>query len=243
MCYSKTHDDTPLLYSLSSSSCVSLLLLLIPVYSKTSIVAKALRMSSAVVEVLGFLNDDKADVRNEAVKILAQLVDSTTVDHFYEKNHFSKLIDCFATQASADLVQNAAILLINIVAEKAPATRDGARLAEIVCGVLKNNSAVEFTNIYLMLLANLTVSEDICASLVQNCFSYLQPFMENYLNYNPQLEDKSMQDFSEIDRWQFFSNILCNICRLEQGRKFVLNKTSGNMARLLTQVRLICVCK
>jgi hypothetical protein len=200
-------------------------------------------MSSAVVEVLGFLNDDKADVRNEAVKILAQLVDGTTVDHFYEKDHFSKLIDCFATQASADLVQNAAILLINIVAEKAPATRDGARLAEIVCGVLKNNSAVEFTNIYLMLLANLTVSEDICASLVQNCFSYLQPFMDNYLNYNPQLEDKSMQDFSEIDRWQFFSNILCNICRLEQGRKFVLNKTSGNMARLLTQVRLICVCK
>lgn len=192
-------------------------------------------MASTVVEVLGYLNDDKLDVKNEAVKILAQLVDDTTVDLFYENEHFSKLVDCVANHCSADLVQNCAILLINIVAEKMPPAVEGAKLAEIMCGVLKNNTVNDRINMYLMLLANLTVSEDICATLVQNSLEYLQFFMEKYLDYNPE-QESDVIDYSDIDPWQFFSNVLCNICRLEQGRKFVLNKTSENMSRLLTQV-------
>ena len=195
-------------------------------------------MADTIQEVLGYIGDDKTNVRAEALKILAHLVDSNTVELFYEPTVFAKIVKCVSAKESMEEVINAVILLINLVAEN-PSVPDEARLVQIVSDVLMENSVVEYTNTFLMLLANLTVSECACESLLKNCTNCLQPFMDSYLEYNPQLEDSDREDYTEVDRWQYFSNVLCNISRLEEGRRFLLNLSSNNMSRLLPHVCMV----
>ena len=202
------------------------------------VIGPTVKMADTIQEVLPFLDDEKSNVRTEALKILAHLVNESNADLFYERSVFAKIMQCLSTVDSSEVVVQAAILLINLIAEN-PSVPEDAGLVEKLMEVLQQNTLDEHTNTFLMLLANATVSESACHILFRNCSDYLQPFMEKYLEYNPQLEDDSVQDFATVDRWQYFSNVLCNICRLEEGRRVILNKSSNNMTRLLRQVCII----
>lgn len=63
----------------------------------------------------------------------------------------------------------------------------------------------------------------------------------SYLDHNPQLEDESSKGKDDDywvtnDEWQHMGNLLCNLAQLEDGRKIVLQQSTGYMERLVVQV-------
>lgn len=114
----------------------------------------------------------------------------------------------------------------------------------------------------LSLLCNLTVTEENSQRFLQKYItlessgtstltSELLSLMESFLNYDSQLleidpvdtdgvsshllDSKDSDDWGERDPWQHMSSILCNLTRLEGGRKIVLKQ--HYMTRLVRQIR------
>lgn len=99
-------------------------------------------------------------------------------------------------------------------------------------------------------LVNSTTSE----SNIQTFFEVLSESMDkelysdkfrrcisSYLDHNPQLEDESSKGKDDDywvsnDEWQHMGNLLCNLAQLEDGRKIVLQQSTGYMERLVVQV-------
>ena len=113
----------------------------------------------------------------------------------------------------------------------------------------------------LSLLCNLTITENNCQILLdlyvikeesglsslKSDFAYI---IESFLNYDSQLVEQTDDDCApdttcnssgslwEVkDPWQHVAGILCNITRLEDGRRILLKQSSKFMPRLVKQIR------
>ena len=95
-------------------------------------------------------------------------------------------------------------------------------------------------NVLLILLTNTTSSETNSQTFIhyiQRDETKFQIIINSFLDYYPQTENFSGDDWSLVDSWQHMSSVLCNICRLEDGRKLVLNNNTAILSRLVHQVR------
>mmetsp|Transcript_9046 Transcript_9046/g.13594 ORF Transcript_9046/g.13594 Transcript_9046/m.13594 type:complete len:383 (-) Transcript_9046:52-1200(-) len=192
-------------------------------------------MTSPLTEIFPFLDSDDSNVKSQALTILASVVNETNSSEFCQSNYISKILDCFN---NSELCIQTATLLTNIVA--CGGEFDGKITIEKVMEILSRDLNNESIDIYLMLLTNLTTSEDISDKFISTCNKHapiLQQMIDKFLDYNPQLVEGPGVEFSEIDKWQHFASILCNICRLENGRTLLLDRSTDNMSRLTRQIR------
>lgn len=101
-------------------------------------------------------------------------------------------------------------------------------------------------NLLLILLNNITTFEDYCHELIQHLENekyqtrkIFDELIDDFLNYYPQIEvdDSDTSDWVDADPFQHISSILCNLCRIEEGRKIILNPTKLHMFKLVLQIR------
>ena len=103
----------------------------------------------------------------------------------------------------------------------------------------------EVEHLCCIVLSNLTIMEEHCAVLLEGDIKYL---VEKFLAHNPQKENQTI-DYTKADvaaradPWAYVGSILCNVCRLEGGRKLLLNISSGYIPKLASQLRSLYVVR
>lgn len=190
-----------------------------------------------VSELIPLLASERTDVRLQCLQIAAQIVDSTNVTELCEKSVFSNILSALDV---ADLRIHAVTLIINLIAEGGEIQETKLIMEKMIDFLTATDCPQSSINLYLILLTNITISEELC----EHCITYFtktessQVLIDNFLAYNPQTVegDEILDDYTESDVWQYFSSVLCNLCRLESGRRLILAVSTGNMAGCLKQV-------
>ena len=138
-------------------------------------------------------------------------------------------------------------LLINKIGENCEIGKaEASRIIEEVLSQLKLCAgSCEVEHLCCIILSNLTINEDNCSVLLENDFEYL---IEKFLVHNPQKENQSL-DYSkdevvaQADPWAHVGSIICNVCRLAEGRKVILKISSGYIPRIVSQLRSLNVVR
>jgi hypothetical protein len=195
-----------------------------------------------IAELIPLLSSKRADVRLQSLQIAAHGVDSTNAADLCEESAFSNIIEALD---QPELRIHAATLIINIIAEEGAITQTTLILEKVIDFLKSADCPREEINMYLILLTNLTISEDLCEHFITHCAKTdtSQVLIDHFLAYNPQTVEgeEVLVDYSDTDAWQYFSSVLCNLCRLEGGRRLILSVTTGNMAGCLKQVGYSCL--
>lgn len=211
----------------------------IEMFSSLSSLSLIIMCDFSVTELIPLLASDRTDVRLQSLQIAAQIVDSTNVSELCKDEVFSSIVTALD---HVDLRVHSATLIINIIAEQGDVSQT-TLIMEKAVDFLSSNCPKEHVNIYLILLTNLTIPEDICDHFMTYCTKKdsAQKLIDQFLAYNPQTVegDDILDDYSESDVWQYFSSVLCNICRVDAGRRLLLSVSTGNMAACLKQVYMI----
>jgi|MDTB01.1.fsa_nt_gb hypothetical protein len=103
----------------------------------------------------------------------------------------------------------------------------------------------EVEHLCCIILSNLTVKEDHCSAFLE---SDIKNFITKFLSHNPQKENQSL-DYSkdevvvQADPWAHVGSILCNVCRVEEGRKAVLKISDGYIPKIASQLRSLNVVR
>ena len=196
-----------------------------------------------VTELIPLLASERTDVRLQCLQIAAQIVDSTNVGDLCEESVFASILSALDV---TDLRSHAVTLIINILAEEGEIQQTKQIMEKMIDFLTSKDCPHSSINLYLILLTNLTISEEMCEYVITYCAKSgsCQILMDYFLAYNPQTVegDEILDDYSEADVWQYFSSVLCNLCRVESGRRLLLAVTTGNMAGCLKQVSAsVCV--
>lgn len=192
-----------------------------------------------ITELVPLLSNQRTDVRLQALQIAAQIVNTTNVVELCEKEVFSSIISALDV---AELRLHGVTLISNILADEGnlEISQTKLLLERIIDFLTATDCQQSEINLYLILLTNLTIAEDMCEHFINHCakLNKTQALIDQFLAYNPQAveEDVVLEDYSESDVWQYFSSVLCNLCRLETGRRLLLAVTTGNMQGCLKQV-------
>jgi hypothetical protein len=118
-------------------------------------------------------------------------------------------------------------------------------LIEVCVGLLGqlSKSSDEETDLSLTLLCNLSISEGGSRQLLDVIFPTGETLnedfkygFEKFLHRNPQLEDSDGSN-TKLDALQHMASIMCNITRLEDGRKILLKQSWGYMNSFIKQIR------
>ncbi len=103
----------------------------------------------------------------------------------------------------------------------------------------------EVEHLCCIIVSNLTVVEDHCSVLLGTDVHFL---IEKFLNHNPQKENQSL-DYSKdemaarADPWAHVGSIICNLCRLDEGRKEIMKISHGYIPKLAAQLRSLYVIR
>ncbi len=103
----------------------------------------------------------------------------------------------------------------------------------------KETSLYDCINVAISILVNTTIIEAYTANLVQYITENTIPIADfetiinKYLDYNIQLNESNNVDV--YDPFNQIGNLLCNICRIEDGRKIILLQSKGYVPKLLAQ--------
>lgn len=129
-----------------------------------------------------------------------------------------------------------------------PSQQYADQIMPVLITYLFTSTNSSLLNISLALLNNLTISIEYTELFISKVLvnpQIFQKLLTKFLEYNPQLEedqeptvDDQTISYHDIDPWQYFSSVLCNLCRDERIQLYLLNKSTNNMALLLTQVHL-----
>ena len=190
-----------------------------------------------VEELVPLLTNERRDVRLQALQIAAHVVDSTNVKVFCNENVFNNIL---LSLEQRELRVHSVSLIINMIAAEGHISQTKLLTQKMVDFLSDGKCPIEEINIYLILLTNLTVSEDISGHFINYCTEKgtSQILLDRFLEYDPENVESVnvLADYSEVDVWQYFSSVLCNICRLNEGRRLLLSITTNNMAGCLRQV-------
>lgn len=188
-------------------------------------------------DIIALLRTERTDVRLQALQIAAQILDASFATELCEESVMESLLKCLDIK---DLRIHAITLIINIIAEGGDVKAKQLIMEKVVDFLCSDCFGAEI-NLNLILLTNLTISEDMSEKFIEYCTQkkISQILIEKFLDYNPQGESEEVKaDYSESDVWQHFASVLCNVCRLESGRRlFLLSLRTNNMANCLKQVR------
>ena len=103
----------------------------------------------------------------------------------------------------------------------------------------KEKSLYDCINVAISVLVNATIIEAYAANLIQYITDNTIPItgfetiINKYLDYNTQLNESSNVDVH--DPFNQIGNLLCNICRIEDGRKILLLQSKGYVPKLFAQ--------
>ena len=122
-----------------------------------------------------------------------------------------------------------------------------------------STAGAELINLCLSLLCNLTVPEPNAQLLVDAHIVNTAPVgeasplivvstelmqaVEAFLAYDCQLLEEASSstltadEWARVDPWQHMASVLCNVARLEDGRRLLLRRSTGYMERLVRQIR------
>jgi hypothetical protein len=192
----------------------------------------------SVSELIPLLASDRTDVLQQSLQIAAQIVDSSNVAELCDETVFANIINALD---HIDLRIHSATLITNIIAEQGEIKQPKLIMEKVIDFLKDSNCCLDKVNLYLILLTNLTIAEDLCEHFMAysaKTDNAAQKLIDRFLAYNPQTVEGSevLDDYSETDVWQYFSSVLCNLCRLESGRRLILSVTTGNMVGCLKQV-------
>lgn len=141
---------------------------------------------------------------------------------------------------SLDTLQTSSSTSISTNHQLFPSQQYSDQIMTILLTYLFTSTNSSLLNISLALLNNLTIpmeNAELFISKVLNNPNIFQKLLNKFLEYNPQLEeDHEPASFHELDPWQYFSSVLCNLCRDERIQLFLLNKSTNNMVLLSKQV-------
>jgi hypothetical protein len=115
------------------------------------------------------------------------------------------------------------------------------KILTIILTYLLTSSSCSTINLSLVFLTNLTIESVAMGRVLEKIYgnqNILSALMKKFLDHNPQLEEASVegQESFESDPWQYFSSVLCNLCRDERIQLFLLNKSTNYISLLMKQV-------
>jgi hypothetical protein len=122
-------------------------------------------------------------------------------------------------------------------------TLQGRKIVNMTLCALSNSTITENQVRFFLQFAGCVSSEDTASEPVLNSEAqvYNRQFhhmIRKYLEYNPQLEESSIEgdDWIGSDEWQYGGNVLTNLCQVEDGRRIILRQSAGYMELLPSQV-------
>jgi hypothetical protein len=195
---------------------------------------------SEFAELLDFLRSDRLDVREEALKVLLHLLQPENSSSFNTNEMVLLLLNLMKVPALSLLVMNVFnVMIANGVQEILHAEQ----ILSISLAYLLTSTNATIIHISLILLTNLTtVSLDNTELLTEKIFAnplIFNQLLGHFLAHNPQAESaEPSADGSEfeLDPWQYFGSVLCNLCQKEKVQLHLLNKSSGYLSSLTKQV-------
>ncbi|CAK4451845.1 unnamed protein product [Aphanomyces euteiches] len=182
-----------------------------------------------VKELVEFLSNPRADVRQSAIQLVVELTGSD--------NGIQQLVKADAVKALCRMIgdlnaiaRDAIHALVNITATH-PGACENALKHNIVNRLMNQlDSDFQHKDLSMMLLANVTTTPEGAKALVTNDAKYsareiiLQKLTVNFLESEPEPDgiDPTTNEPKWDDDYQYVANILANITQLEEGRDFLL---------------------
>lgn len=152
----------------------------------------------------------------------------------------------FSTTMSNSELEPLFKTLLMIIEKTSCKTLQGRKVVNMTLCALSNSTITEAqVNCFLQFTGSTTSAEG-SGEPVQNADTQLynrqfHHMIRKYLEYNPQLEDGSIEgdDWIGVDEWQYGGNVLTNLCQVEDGRRVILKQSSGYMEALPVQVSVL----
>ncbi|ETW03621.1 hypothetical protein H310_05024 [Aphanomyces invadans] len=186
-------------------------------------------VSTEVKELVEFLSNPRADVRQSAIQLTVGLTGTDS--------GIQQLIKADAVKALCRLIgdlnaiaRDAIHALVNITATH-PGACENALKHDIVNRLMNQlDSDFQHKDLSVMLLANVTTTPDGAKALVTNDAKYsvreviLQNLTIRFLESEPEPDglDPATNEPKWDDDYQYVANVLANITQLEEGRAFLL---------------------
>ena len=148
----------------------------------------------------------------------------------------------------ADIIENNSELLQDTAATIFQSVLDSKRLfLGIFAYLMKlcssnadaDRSLYDCINVAISILVNITIVEVYAVNIVQYIsdgaipLSSFETVINKYLDYNVQLNESN--NINVYDPFNQIGNLLCNICRIKDGRKLILLQSKGYVPKLLAQ--------
>ena len=209
-------------------------------------------------ELLSFLTSPREDIKEETLKIILTIINSTNISSFISSN----LLNIYYSFLLIPSLRLNTINLLNILLiEEQPLFNYKEIIFYLLNDLLLQRTRITISttatqqqqqgqqedddklliNISLCFLTNLTRIEEYNTAFIHEILreNKLNHFLDSFLNYNPQIEgEEVLIDYQSVDPWQYFANILCNICQDERILLFLLNRSNNYLQSLLKQVFL-----
>ncbi|RHY39868.1 hypothetical protein DYB28_009436 [Aphanomyces astaci] len=186
-------------------------------------------VSKEVTELVEFLSNPRADVRQSAIQLTVGLTGTDS--------GIQQLIKADAVKALCRLIgdmnaiaRDAIHALVNITATH-PGACENALKHDIVNRLMNQlDSDFQHKDLSVMLLANVTTTPEGAKALVTNDAKYsvreviLQNLTVRFLESEPEPDgiDPTTNEPKWDDDYQYVANVLANITQLEEGRAFLL---------------------
>ena len=197
-------------------------------------------MAEFLPEILVHLDGSNPDLIAEATRALVQILHHDESIVLDAATRFK--IQRGVIHSNMDIASSSAALLTNIIALHPELAKDVDIAAIFGRTIQICNSDKSQSNTFLMLLSNLTLDEEIADKLVRcAAFATVMPsLVELFLSYMPQaVETEDATDFDYIDCYQYAGSLICNLSRVAEFRKFLLNISSDYYPRLFSQVNVL----
>lgn len=181
-----------------------------------------------IIEILDYLKSSRLDIKIEALKALAV---SITPDNVHIVTTPEVIFEFIQSISNEETRMHSCALLVNILAENSNCPLQDEML-NILIPLLKHIVETNETDIYLSLVNNLTISEVLCEHFMS--LRDAEYFIQNILKGID--GNSSSHHFLQPDPWQHALSIICNISRIENGRKILFKESSNNIVKILQQV-------
>jgi hypothetical protein len=202
---------------------------------------------SEFADLLSFLQSDRVDVQEEALKVLLHILQPENSSYFNTNEIILLLLNQMKVPSLSLYVMNVFNVMITHGIEK---LLHADQIIALLVTYLLTSTNPTIINISLVLLTNLTISlentEILAEKVLANPLIFNQ-FLDRFLAHNPQAEssepsasvDESgeVETIAEIDSWQYFGSVLCNLCQKEKIQLHLLSKSSNYLSSLTKQVR------
>lgn len=206
----------------------------------------AIDAETAIVATSAVETDKCAAEATEATAVIINELINGFPNHPQKDILLAHLINLAAESLSAfstDELKSLYSLSLKMI--KVSAAKSSSNSGEMVdlCLSLLCNLTVPEENAQLLLDANVTNTTPVGEpSITISISSELTLAIESYLSYDCQLLDSEQlsptsEEWARIDPWQHMASVLCNIARLEDGRRVLLRQSTGYIQKLILQIR------